>query len=111
MDEGRAHLARQIEWVSDTRGDGLGYDIQSFDADGSPRLIEVKTTGLGKDFPFIVTANEVRVSGRDADRYQLYRLFNFGRAPHLYRLRGDLRRSAGSTRGSTGRGREGIASP
>ena len=76
--------------LADTRGDGLGYDIQSFNADGSPRLIEVKTTGLGKDFPFIVTANEVRVSGRDADRYQLYRLFNFGRAPHVYMLRGDL---------------------
>ena len=39
----------------------LGYDVLSFDdADESEKLIEVKTTGLGKFFPFFVTVNEVR---------------------------------------------------
>jgi hypothetical protein len=61
-DERRADLARRIEWTSAERGDGAGYDVLSFNKDESLRLIEVKTTGLGKEFPFMVTANEVRTS-------------------------------------------------
>lgn len=86
----RPDLAKRVEWIADTRGDGAGYDIASFDADESPRLIEVKTTGLGKQFPFIVTSNEVRVSKREAERFHLYRVFEFARAPRLYVLHGDL---------------------
>ncbi len=69
----RPDLARKVEWIADTRGDGAGYDIASFNIDESPRLIEVKTTGLGKYFPFLVTANEVRVSEREVEAYRLYR--------------------------------------
>lgn len=36
----RPDLARKVEWIADTRGDGAGYDIESFNADDSPRLIE-----------------------------------------------------------------------
>jgi hypothetical protein len=61
-DAERPDLARRVEWTADVRGDGAGYDIASFNQDGSARLIEVKTTGLGKAFPFYVTANEVRCS-------------------------------------------------
>jgi len=46
-DGGRRDLAQRIEWTAHARGDGAGYDVQSFDADGRTRLIEVKTTGLG----------------------------------------------------------------
>jgi hypothetical protein len=35
-------------------GDGLGYDIASFEASGGPRLIEVKTTAAGKVLSFHV---------------------------------------------------------
>lgn len=55
----RPDLARRVEWSAQEHGDGLGYDVRSFNADESPRLVEVKTTGLGKHFPFIVTSNEV----------------------------------------------------
>jgi Domain of unknown function (DUF3883) len=49
------------EWVAQAIGDGLGFDILSFDdAHDSERMLEVKATGLGKFFPFYVTANEVR---------------------------------------------------
>jgi len=89
----RPDLARRVEWIADTRGDGAGYDIASFNADESPRLIEVKTTGLGKHFPFVVTANEVRVSEREAPAYHLYRVFDFARQPRLYGLPGSLRAS------------------
>ena len=47
-DGGRRDLAQRIEWTAQVRGDGAGYDVQSFNADESARLIEVKTTGLGK---------------------------------------------------------------
>lgn len=86
----RPDLAKRVEWSSRVLGDGLGYDIRSFNGDESPRLIEVKTTGLGKAFPFFVTANEVHVSARMSDVYHLYRLFEFGTRPRLYMLVGAL---------------------
>jgi hypothetical protein len=50
-------------WASQDIGDGLGFDIISLDeSDDSKRMLEVKTTGLGKFFPFYVTGNEVRCS-------------------------------------------------
>lgn len=88
--EKRPDLAKRVEWIADTRGDGAGYDIASFESDERPRLVEVKTTGAGKEFPFMVTANEVRVSAREQERYHLYRVFEFGRDPRLYVLTGDL---------------------
>ena len=87
---GRANLADRIEWVSRDRGDYLGFDIRSYETDGSDRLVEVKTTKHGKETPFFVTRNEVRVS-RDRGRvYHLYRLFRFQRGPRLYVLPGAL---------------------
>ena len=59
-------------------------------ADGSTRLIEVKTTGLGKYFPFNVTVNEVRCSEARPEEFQLYRVFNFGPDARLYMLPGAI---------------------
>jgi hypothetical protein len=88
----RDDLARRVEWVAKTIGDGLGYDIRSFDeSDDSDRLLEVKATALGKFFPFYVTANEVRCSEEMAARYHLYRVFDLSRSPRLYVLSGSLR--------------------
>jgi len=86
----RPDLAKRVEWVATTRGDGLGYDIESFNRDGSARVIEVKTTGLGKHFPFYVSANELRVSQQRPRDYHLYRVFNFASAPRMYPLTGAL---------------------
>jgi len=64
----------------------------SFDgADESEHLIEVKTTGLGKHFPFYVTANEVRCSEDVQTRFHLFRVFDFARVPRAYILTGSLR--------------------
>ena len=88
---GRADLAKQVEWVSITSGDGLGFDVLSFDErDGSERFIEVKTTAQGKYFPFCITANELRCSEATAPQYHLYRLFRFSHQPRLYVLHGAL---------------------
>ena len=89
---GRDDLAKRVMWASQEIGDGLGFDILSFDAgDESEQMLEVKTTGLGKFFPFYVTGNEVRCSEDVAQRYQLCRVFDFGRDPRLYILHGSLR--------------------
>jgi hypothetical protein len=88
---GRDDLAKKVEWVSDTTGDGLGFDVLSFDeVDESERLIEVKTTTMGRYVPFFVTANEVRCSEAMAQQYHLYRLFRFTHQPRLYVLHGAL---------------------
>jgi hypothetical protein len=88
----RDDLARKVEWVAKTVGDGLGFDILSFDeTDDSERFLEVKATALGKFFPFYVTANEVRCSEDMASRYYLYRVFGLSRSPRVYVLSGSLR--------------------
>jgi hypothetical protein len=91
LDYGRDDLAKRVEWVSDARGDGLGYDVLSFDeVDDSERWIEVKTTAGNKYTSFFVTSNELRCSEAMARRYYLYRLFRFAHQPRLYVLHGAL---------------------
>ena len=81
-----------MKWVSQEIGDGLGFDILSFDdTDDSKRMLEVKATVLGKFFPFYVTANEVRCSDDIPDQYHLFRVFNIGREPQIYIPHGSLK--------------------
>jgi hypothetical protein len=84
-------LAERVDHVSTTQGDGLGYDIHSYEQDGSDRLIEVKTTKYGDRVPFFVSRNEVAASDRHGDRYYLYRVHTFRSDPHLFLLRGSLK--------------------
>jgi hypothetical protein len=83
-------LADRVEPVPRTRGDGLGYDIQSFETSGEDRFIEVKTTGFGKDTPFYVTRAELRFSVESAAQFHLYRLFQFRKEPKMFSLNGAL---------------------
>lgn len=88
---GREDLARRVEHVAQTQGDGLGFDVASFDVDGAERFIEVKTTRLGRDWPFYVSRNEVAVSSDLHGSYHLYRLYRFGAADqNFYVLPGSL---------------------
>jgi hypothetical protein len=91
---GRSDLAEQVIWVSDSQGDGAGYDIASFRVDGSPLHIEVKTTNLGVRTPFHITRWEVEVSKREAEIWALYRVFDFKSDPRVYRLEGSVEASA-----------------
>lgn len=89
---GRDDLAEKVEWVSRDVGDGLGFDVLSFDeGDDGTRRVEVKTTALGKCFPFYVTDTEVRCSEDAPDLFQLFRVFDFGRGPRVFILHGSLR--------------------
>lgn len=87
---GATKLARRVEHVAQSRGDGLGYDILSFEEDGRERLIEVKTTGFGAMTPFYASRREVAVSEQKAAAYWLYRLFKFREHPRLFLLQGAL---------------------
>ncbi len=87
---GEAELASRVKWVSKELGDGLGYDIRSFEPDGSEIFLEVKTTTGGRATPFFVSNNEVMVSGEKGDSYRLIRVFNFPDQPRFFTLSGDL---------------------
>lgn len=90
---GRRKLADRIDHVALSQGDGLGYDILSFETDGRERLIEVKTTRFGPLTPFFASRNEVSVSADQWDAFQLYRLFKFSEQPRLFLLPGSLRQT------------------
>jgi hypothetical protein len=83
-------LARRVEHVAATLGDGEGFDVRSFELNGSERLIEVKTTAYGKEVPFFLSRHELAVSRERAAVYHLYRLFTFVRDPRFYSLKGAI---------------------
>lgn len=87
---GRSDLASKIRWVSDEDGDGAGYDIASFEADGRPRLIEVKTTNGWDRTPFHISRNELAAAERLRSDWCLLRLYSFSREPRAFELRPPL---------------------
>jgi len=87
----RRDLAERVEHVSQTVGDGLGYDVRSFEHDGADRLIEVKTTVYVRETPFFVSRAEVDASAHYGRKFRLYRLFQYGsRSGEWYQLRGPI---------------------
>lgn len=87
---GQQRLADKVEHVSRIKGDGLGYDVLSFELDGKERLIEVKTTTFGKETPFFVSRGEVNLSKIAPQQFHLYRVFEFRKQPRLFDLPGRL---------------------
>lgn len=92
---GEDRLAARVEHVSETQGDGLGFDILSWNPDGSERFLEVKTTRSNEFQPFLVSRNEVEFSSDEPEKFALVRVFGFDR-PSLghYELPGPLAKSA-----------------
>lgn len=87
---GQHRLADKVNHVSKSKGDGLGYDVLSFESDGKERFIEVKTTTFGRDTPFFVSRGELALSHVAKDQFHLYRLFEFRKSPRLFDLTGEL---------------------
>lgn len=81
---GKENLADKIEWVSQTQGDGLGFDILSRNTNGTDRYIEVKSTKLTKEAPFYFSALEHDFSRRNRSNFFLYRVFNLKTEPKLF---------------------------
>ncbi|NBB80538.1 MAG: DUF3883 domain-containing protein [Verrucomicrobia bacterium] len=89
IQRGRPDLAEEVEWFSREEGDGLGFDIRSFDPDYEKELfVEVKTTNSGKYQPFLISENERAFSNDWADSYRLYRIYEFRRQPRIFVLPG-----------------------
>ena len=74
-DEGRPDLAQKIKHISD-KSDKEGYDILSFDADGTSRHIEVKATSASNlDRGFYISSNELGKS-KSLPNYHIYFVFS-----------------------------------
>jgi hypothetical protein len=87
---GHEKLADKIEWISKEEGDGAGFDILSRNLNGTDKYIEVKTTRLGKETPFIFSSNELQFSIKKASDYHLYRLFIAENDARLFQKNGAL---------------------
>lgn len=71
----RYDLAKQVDRVS-LKSDAFGYDIKSFDIDGSEIHIEVKTTRRGKGYlDFYLTENELKKFIEDP-LHKIYYIFD-----------------------------------
>jgi hypothetical protein len=88
--EERKDLASKVRWVAQEDGDGAGYDILSFDRSGRERLIEVKTTHGTRKTPFFLSSNERSLSDERPEAFRIYRVYQFGHAPRLFKLRPPL---------------------
>lgn len=93
-------LQAQVEQVSQTKGDGLGYDVKSFDLNGHPIFIEVKTTTANRQTPFYISRRELEFSKTHTKQYRLYRLYDFDRSTtlqqmHFFETAGDLTKQFG----------------
>lgn len=82
---GHFDLAAKIERISLTNC-AAGYDIKSFDEQGSEIFIEVKTTKSGLHTPFYISPNELLVSAENKHKYYLYRIHEFDLKKNRYRL-------------------------
>lgn len=70
------HIIDRIQHLS-LISDSYGYDILSFNYDGTPRYIEVKTTTRSSsDFSFEITANEYQTALELGENYYIYIVFN-----------------------------------
>lgn len=68
-------LNKTATWASKEEGDGLGYDILSYNDDGSKRYIEVKTTNGAENTMFYISATELEACKKYGDNYFLYRVY------------------------------------
>jgi len=93
---GMDDLADLVENVSKTQGDGIGYDIKSYDEKGNEIFIEVKTTTESRKKPFNVSLVELERSKVDSSKYFLYRVYNFNLkklSGTIYIIKGSIERN------------------
>lgn len=91
---GRNTLAENVEHVSMTKGDAIGYDIRSYNVDGTDKWIEVKTTTGSSNSLFHISENQLSVAELNPKKFHLYRIYDFDtelRTGSLYTLNGQLR--------------------
>ena len=67
--------------------DSAGYDIESFEPDGTPRFLEVKSTLGQMENPFFISANEVETAKEKGQQYIILRVSRLERDPKCCELR------------------------
>ena len=80
-------LQRRIKWQSQ-ESDAIGYDILSYDKDGTERQIEVKSTNAqpSDKFHFVLTENE-RQHALKLTNYWIYYVFSIDNQPTIYKIK------------------------
>ncbi len=86
---GLSNLVKEIIWASKDIGDGLGYDVISFNEHQEKIFIEVKTTCLGKYSAFFLTQNELKVS-TNLKNFKIYRVYDFEKETKIYVVEEDI---------------------
>lgn len=71
---GRKDLSDRAYNVALKHGDGLGYDLLSFFADGKEKYIEVKSTTNSLNSPYYLSRNELDFLKEHHEDYFLYRI-------------------------------------
>ncbi len=90
-EHGKPDLAKKVEAVCKTN-DGAGFDILSFELDGTPKQIEVKSTASrvpapSSNFGFYLSANEYD-QARTLDNFFLYIVFEVKtKTPKIWRIK------------------------
>jgi len=85
----RADLAAMVRWTS-KENVAAGFDISSFEIDGSQRFVEVKAS-VGAAKRFMITRNEWRVAQIENDRYWIYLVTNINSNPEILPLQNPVR--------------------
>ena len=79
IEEGRPDLVDKIVWMPRQKGDGAGYDIESFRKFGDKYekiYIEVKGTNKSQVDHFYVTINELKAAREYKDKYFICQITN-----------------------------------
>jgi len=91
----KEQLAKKVNHSAKNKGDGLGYDILSYDLNGNKKYIEVKTTKGNKNTTFFISRNELERSKIEKENYYLYRVYEYNEDTEkgkILKIRGDLTR-------------------
>lgn len=75
--KGREDLVDKVKPTREIAGNAERFDVLSYDEYGNEKYIEVKTTKGGFNNLFHISENEVKFSQEYADKYYLYRVYNF----------------------------------
>ncbi|RYD70369.1 MAG: DUF3883 domain-containing protein [Verrucomicrobiaceae bacterium] len=77
---GAGELAEKVVHVA-LEDDGAGFDVSSFDPDGTERFVEVKATAGRAESLFFVTEAELRKAKEVGERYVILRVFDLATSP------------------------------
>lgn len=79
-------INKTVEHSSLEIGDGLGYDITSYDERGNEIFIEVKTTTSNRVDGFYLTKKEREVAEANKDKYKIYRVYSLNKNDGKYKV-------------------------